>query len=180
MNTRTTTTASRTTVRQPRRWAAGAIRAALVASLASVPLAITAPAEAAVLQVSGVGDLATGQCKDAVPPGFTDFTLSMTGDLEGCLYTNVDTAVKKPSGMYLETGAEFFVGRLNGRVGTFTTTYKFEAKFAPDGSEIHGRCQHPLVEGSGTGVFDGASGQLNFKDVVETGEYLYKGHIDVR
>ncbi len=71
------------------------------------------------------------------------------------------------------------LGLNGGPVGTFTTTYKFEAKFAPDGSEIHGRCQHPIVDGSGTGGFEGASGRLNFKDIVETGEYLYKGHIDV-
>ena len=109
-----------------------------------------------------------------------DFTMVMTGDLEGCWYTNIETARTTPSGMYLETGAEIFVGSLNGGpVGTFTTTYRFEAKFAPDGSEIHGRCQHPIVDGSGTGGFEGASGRLNFKDIVETGEYRYKGHIDV-
>jgi hypothetical protein len=82
--------------------------------------------------------------------------------------------------VYLETGQEIFVGSLDeGPVGTFTTTYKFESKIAPDGSEIHGRCQHPIVDGGGTGGFEGASGQLNFKDDVETGEFLYKGHIDV-
>jgi len=110
-----------------------------------------------------------------------DFTLVMTGDLEGCLYTNIETAKTTPSGVYLETGEEIFVGSLNGVgvAGTFTTTYKFEAKFAPDGSEIHGRCQHPIVDGSGTGGFEGASGRLNFKDIVETGEFLYKGQVDV-
>jgi hypothetical protein len=132
-------------------------------------------------QISGVGLLDTAnQCNDAVASDFTDFTLVMTGDLDGCLYTNIETARTTPSGMYLETGEEIFVGSLNGGpLGTFTTTYKFEAKFAPDGSEIHGRCQHPIVDGSGTGGFEGASGRLNFKDIVETGEYVYKGHIDV-
>ena len=181
MDTPTTTSAATTTVRESTSWGARAIKAALVASLASVPLTITTPANAAMDQISGVGVLdTTNQCNDAVGSDFVDFTLVMTGDLEGCLYTNIETSRTTPSGVYLETGEEIFVGSLNdGPVGTFTTTYKFEAKFAPDGSEIHGRCQHPIVDGSGTGGFEGASGRLNFKDIVETGEFLYKGQIDV-
>ncbi len=84
-----------------------------------------------------------------------------------------------PSGVYLETGQEIFIGTIDGAAGSFTTTYKFEAKFAPDGAEIHGRCQHPIIEGSGTGAFAGATGRLNFKDIVETGEFVYKGHVDL-
>ena len=149
--------------------------------MAGVPLTITTPADAAMEKVSGVGVLAAaGQCDDAAARDFVDFTLLMRGDLQGCLYTDIETAETKPSGVYLETGQEIFVGSLNGGpVGTFTTTYKFEAKFAPDGSEVHGRCQHPVVDGSGTGGFEGASGRLDFKDVVETGEYVYRGHIDL-
>ncbi len=181
MDTLATTTASTTTVREPASWAARAIKAALVASLASVPLTLTTPANAAMDQITGVGVADTAnQCNDAVESDFPDFTMVMTGDLEGCWYTNVETVKTTPSGVYLETGEEIFVGSLNGGpAGTFTTTYKFEAKFAPDGSEIHGRCQHPIMDGSGTGGFEGASGRLNFKDIVETGEYVYKGHIDV-
>ena len=180
MDTPTTTTALTTTVREPGSWASRAGKAALVASLASLPLTLVTPAHAAMEQFSGVGVLATGnQCGDA-PVGFDEYTLVMTGSLEGCLYTDILTARTTPSGVYLETGQEIFVGILNdGSPGTFTTTYKFEAKFAPDGSEIHGRCQHPIVDGSGTGGFEGASGRLNFKDIVETGEFVYKGHIDL-
>jgi hypothetical protein len=156
------------------------IKAALVASLASVPLVLAPSAHAAMDQISGVGVLAgEGECTS--PPGtFTEYTLVMSGELVGCLYTDILTAETKPSGVYLETGVETFVGSVNGGLpGTFTTTYKFEAKFAPDGSEIHGRCQHPIVDGSGTGGFEGASGRINFKDDVETGEFFYKGHIDL-
>ena len=59
-----------------------------------------------------------------------------------------------------------------GRVGTFATTYKFSSKWAPDvstGSEVHGRCQHPIVAGSGTGGFAGVTGRVDFKDDVATG-----------
>ena len=64
-------------------------------------------------QFSGVGVLATGnQCGDA-PDGFDEYTLVMTGSLEGCLYTDILTARTTPSGVYLETGQEIFVGILN-------------------------------------------------------------------
>ena len=158
----------------------GAVKAAIIASLAGLPLMLTTPANAAMAQLSGVGLLAEGAQCDAAPAGFDEFTIVMTGSLEGCLYTNILTATTTPSGMYLETGEEVFVGSLNGgSEGTFTTTYKFQAKFSPTGSEIHGRCEHPIAEGSGTGGFEGASGRLDFKDIVETGEYVYRGHISL-
>jgi hypothetical protein len=157
-----------------------AVKAAMVASLAGLPLMLTTPANAAMEQISGVAFLARAAQCDAAPTGFDEFTLVMTGSLEGCLYTNIHTARTTPSGVYLETGEEVFVGSLNGGPdGTFTTTYKFEAMFNPDGSEIHGQCQHPIVNGTGTGGFHNASGRLNFKDIVETGEYVYRGHIDL-
>ena len=80
------------------------------------------------------------------PAGFADFVsyppLLLSGSLQGCWYTKVDTAKDNgaPSGVYLETGREVFVGRLNGGpVGVFTTTYKFESKWDPDvstGTEV--------------------------------------------
>ena len=82
--------------------------------------------------------------------------------------------------MYLETGEEVFVGSLNGGPeGTFDTTYHFPSKWYPDvtGSEVHGRCLHPIVAGSGDGGFEGATGQVDFKDQVDTGEAIYRGHI---
>jgi hypothetical protein len=67
-------------------------------------------------------------------------------------------------------------------VGTFATTYKFTSKWDPDastGSEVHGRCEHPIVADSGTGGFAGATGRVDFKDDVTTGEFLYRGHISL-
>jgi hypothetical protein len=107
----------------------------------------------------------------------------MTGSLEGCWYTKVVTARDNgsPSGVYQERGEEVFVGSLDGGPeGTFATTYTFTSKWDPDvstGSEIHGRCQHPIVAGSGTGGFEAATGRVDFKDDVVTGEFLYRGHI---
>ena len=108
----------------------------------------------------------------------------MHGYLEGCLYTAPDPYVSSPSGTYRETGTELFVGSTPEGAGTFETTYRFEAKYEDVGmypdppiGEIFGRCQHPIVESLGTGVFEGVSGILLFKDDVVTGEYFYRGHL---
>jgi hypothetical protein len=116
------------------------------------------------------------------PPGYADFTsyppLVMRGSLAGCWYTKVETSRLTSSGAYLETGEEVFVGTLNGGpAGTFATTYRFEAKLDPNGAEIRGRCQHPIVQGSGTGGFEGASGLVLFRDIIP--EYFYRGHINL-
>jgi hypothetical protein len=141
-------------------------------------------------QISGVAffdDPLDPACEDPEgvdPEGVpANSALVMTGDLEGCLYTfvNPDTA-SSPSGTYRETGTETFVGSVFGseEPGTFETTYRFEAKYEDVDNlagEIFGRCQHPIVEGSGTGIFEGVSGRLDFKDDVETGEFFYRGHL---
>ena len=134
-------------------------------------------------QISGVGFYATaGEC-DYESKGAA-YAIRMTGDLQGCLYAFIDEYECSPSGTYREEGREYFVGTYNGQPGTFWTTYKFEAKYegcsengAPLGAEIFGRCQHPIVEGSGTGVFNGVSGQINFKDDIEAGNFPYRGQL---
>jgi hypothetical protein len=140
-----------------------------------------APVSAATLQLAGdaVYDT-TGTVCGPPPPGYADFTsydpLVMRGSLTGCWYTKVVTARMMPSGVYLETGEEVFVGTLNGGpAGMFATTYRFEALLDANGAEIRGRCQHPIVAGSGAGGFAGATGLVLFKDVIP--EYFYRGHI---
>jgi len=129
-------------------------------------------------QISGVASYADpGECVDPEGAGATYVPLDMTGDLDGCLYTFVDTTDtdSSPSGTYRETGTEIFVPS-NG-AGTFETTYRFEGKYDLAGVEIFGRCQHPIVEGSGTGIFQGVSGTLLFKDDIEAGNFPYRGHL---
>ena len=159
-----------------------------LAAVALIGVVWTAPSPAlaeGATQISGVAFF------DAVPPeppvcpiegtdyAGADYALVMTGDLEGCLYTFVDQPPdSSPSGTYRETGTETFVA--SDGSGTFETTYRFEAKYedvANLSGEIFGRCQHPIVEGSGTGIFEGVSGRLDFKDDVETGEFFYRGHL---
>jgi hypothetical protein len=152
-----------------------------LAAVALIGVVWTAPSPAlaeGATQISGVAFFAdTGECDD--PEGVdANFALVMTGDLEGCLYTFVKTAESSPSGTYRETGTETFVD--SDGVSTFETTYRFEAKYedvTDPATEIFGRCQHPIVEGSGTRIYEGVSGQLFFKDDVESGTFLYRGHL---
>ncbi|GLU44027.1 hypothetical protein [Allomuricauda sp. NBRC 101325] len=139
--------------------------------------------KAGATQINGIGYYAEETDCDYTAAG-ADFALGMSGDLEGCLYVFVEDYGCTPSGIYLESGTEIFTGYYKGEYGTFVTTYKFEAKYegcSEDGfflgAEIFGRCQHPVVKGSGTGVFEGVTGRINFVDDVVTMEFPYKGHL---
>jgi len=155
-----------------------ALLSTVLGSLLSMGL--MAPAQATgTTQISGDAAFEAGVCTTP-PAGFDDYPgLALHGDLEGCLYTDVLTSGSTPSGVYFETGRETVVASLNGGpVGTFTTTYKFESKFDASGAELKGRCQHPITHGSGTGGFAGATGRLNFKDIIgDPVTYVYRGHI---
>ncbi len=154
---------------------AGALTLAIALVAAKDVSAAPSPALAGgATQISGVGFFADEEtCDDPEGEG-ADYALVMYGDLEGCLYTFVETAVSSPSGTYRETGTEVFVA--SDGSGTFGTTYRFEAKFGLAG-EIFGRCQHPIVKGSGTGIFEGVTGRLDFKDDIEAGNFPYRGHL---
>ena len=113
-------------------------------------------------------------------------TYLMKGDLVGCWYTDTfDVVSENPGGGFRASGTEHFVGCVdtngNGACGAdepygrFGTTFKFSAKYAPNGDEIHGRCQHPIVSGSGD--FSGASGVLSFKDIPSEGRFPYHGNV---
>jgi hypothetical protein len=149
-------------------------------------VALAAPTAAVKYQISGVAFYASGSVCRPSPAGYTEVPpIVMTGDLEGCWYTRIVTSKDNgvPSGVYQETGEEIFVGSLGGGAqGTFRTTYKFSSKWSPEltgGTEVHGRCQHPIIEGSGTGAFAGVTGRVDFKDDVTTGCFLYRGHLTI-
>lgn len=134
-------------------------------------------------QISGIGLFADPVECDVDGEGAL-FALHLTGDLNGCLYVFPETSNCSPSGTYRESGTELFVGTYKGTSGTFETAYNFEAKYEEcnddgtfGGAEIFGRCQHPIIKGSGTGIFKGVSGRLDFKDNVETGEFPFRGHL---
>jgi hypothetical protein len=162
-----------------RRWLRAATIAGVVAGTALV--VAVAAATAGTTQVSGVGEFDTScvppPAAGGVPADLGDYPpMELEGSLVGCWYTYVSDAKAQPSGTYLEKGTETFVGCLNETTcGTFTTTYTFTGKFAPSGAEIHGRCEHSIV--GGTGGFDGVSGVINFKDDVDAGLFFYRGNI---
>jgi hypothetical protein len=151
-------------------------------ALLVVALAVPAFARGAT-QISGVGFLPDEQtCNDPervnAEGEVANYALILDGDLKGCLYTFIETAKSSPSGTYRETGTEVFVA--SDGSGTFKTTYRFEAKYEDvdnPATEIFGRCQHPIVKGSGTGIFEGVTGRLDFKDDIEAGNFPYRGHL---
>ena len=106
-------------------------------------MAGSAPASARSNQLSGSRCM-TRRVPRGRPPDTTTSCypgLRMSGSLEGCMYTNIDTQHDNgaPSGVYLETGREVFVGTLDGGpVGTFATTYRFESKWDPDIYRLRG------------------------------------------
>jgi hypothetical protein len=104
----------------------------------------------------------------------------MTGSFSGCHYVFVESSRCSPGGAYFETGTETFVGTYNGESGTFETNYVFTATYLDCPNlvgEIAGRCQHPIVDGSGTGIFEGVSGRFDMKDDIELGNFPYRGHL---
>ncbi|NNE11021.1 MAG: hypothetical protein HKN41_02125 [Ilumatobacter sp.] len=151
-----------------------------IAVLAVGAVVPAAPASAGgAVQISGVGLPGPGGCDaaaDGVDPA--DYVLVMTGSLQGCLYgyTDVDSIQFRPSGTWLDRGWEVFVSA-DDPGDRFWTTQTFTAKFTEDGQQF-GRCQHKVI--GGEGAFDGATGQINFKDNIVDGsavDFDYKGHI---
>ena len=130
-------------------------------------------------QVSGIGFYDPNDACNATLGGAT-YALELTGELQGCHYIFVEEFECSPSGTYREIGRELFVVTYNGEEGSFETTYKFEAKYenCPElVGEIFGRCQHPIIAGSGEGVFEGVSGRLDFKDDIAAENFPYRGHL---
>ena len=103
-----------------------------------------------------------------------DLSLDFVGDLDGCLYIFVESFTCSSNGVYVEEGGEIYVGSgAPGDDGTFETTYRFVAHFASEedcnafNNQLSGRCQHPIVAGSGTGDYRGVSGKFQMTDNVE-------------
>ena len=132
----------------------------------------------------------------------SDYALSMTGDLEGCLSGFIQGHKCKKLNdydLYFEEGREVFKGKFDGKQGGFKTTYTFRGAYAKGFCEsfdptleVGGGCRHPLKGASG--VFADAEGLIRFIDVIAdvtgdptTGEFhagtggnnfVYYGRID--
>ena len=152
-----------------------------IVMLVALVIPSTALAQGAT-QISGIAYWPNeGQCADPEGAG-ADYAVFLTGDLQGCHYTFVENSTCSPGGAYNETGHEVFVGTYNGQSGTFETTYRFTAKYnnCTDFQELQGRCQHPIIDGSGTGVFEGMTGRLDMRDNTVAGvavDFPYRGHL---
>lgn len=158
------------------------ILVALAMLSATALMGSAAPAIAAgATQVSGLGLPGLpgdAPCDDPAHAG-ADYSIAMSGDLEGCIYGYVTSfRFHEASGTYQEVADEVFVGSYGWRTGTFEMVENFTAKFDPaTGDQIFGRCKHPIVAGSGEGDFAGVTGRLDFKDDVGVGNAPYTGHL---
>jgi len=143
----------------------------MVSALAVLALGVGPASAAGATVVSGAQSAPVASCG-----GHTSVaTFVMSGDLVGCWYT--DTADLRSSSQEggVFTGTEHFTGCINTNgnttcdsgepSGTWNTTFTFSAKFDAAGNEVHGRCHHPIV--SGTGDFANASGVISFHDIVD-------------
>jgi hypothetical protein len=132
-------------------------------------------------QIAGIGYYAEpGACTDSQGDG-ASYVLTLTGSLSGCHYVFVETSRCLASGAYYESGTETFVGTYDGQPGTFRTDYVFTAKYADCEAfteEKEGRCQHPFINGSGTGVFLGIrEARIDMRDDTDVGNFPYRGHL---
>ena len=133
----------------------GLLVVAAMVLLAAVAFVFANPVSAGgATRVSGIGVFdPLVLCDDAAGAG-ADYALSLTGDLEGCLYVTVESASCSPGGVYNETGTELYIGSGGaGDDGTFETTYRFVGKFEDCPNligQINGRCRHKIVAGTGT------------------------------
>ena len=99
----------------------------------------------------------------------------MSGDLQGCWYSDGQVQTLTPSGVLVIRGTETFIGCALGRCGTLQFTCVFTSKYTPTFQEIMGRCEHKVVAGSGD--LAGVTGFLHFKEDVTTGTATYTGHL---
>ena len=165
-----------------RRFTVLALTALTMMALISGVFAGSAPTQSqGAQQISGTGTYAAeGACTDQEGDG-ASYVLTLTGSLQGCHYVFVENSRCLESGAYYESGTELFVGKYNGQAGTFRTTYVFTAKYhdcTTFAGEVAGRCQHPFVNGSGTGVFEGIKeARIDMRDDVTEGDFPYRGHI---
>lgn len=147
-------------------------------------LIATSPSLAAEMTISVSGDSVSSDCGAAKSANFASL---LTGSLEGCLATFVQSAnchVGNGFDYSTEIGREEFDGTLDGKKLTFGTVYTFNAVW-PTGScpepkveaEIAGGCTHWV---SGANV----SGVIRFYDVIPVvgkgaTNFFYEGTLTV-
>jgi hypothetical protein len=153
------------------------LRRSIVSRLAMLTIALVTSGVATAegtTQVAGIQTpVVAGPCWD--PAALASY--AMDGDLSGCWYTDQLTCQLNPSGTVQCSGNEHFVGSIGGKSGTLYLAIDFSGKYEgpPTYAEIHGRCHHPIV--AGTGDFAAATGVLDFTDDVATGLSFYTGHV---
>ncbi len=163
------------------------LRVMVVVALVSATalLGIASPAGAGdserEIKVSGVG-YPGGPGDNGCNEMGADYTIFMTGDIEGCVYGIIlSEQYEEESGEYQSRDHETFIGTLDGLSGSWEMDEAFWAVFDTEtGDQLSGRCEHPIIEGSGTGDFATADGELRFVDNVENHTAVYFGVVKLK
>jgi hypothetical protein len=151
-----------------------ASRLSTAAAVASLTLLTPAGAAYAsgTTQVSGLMVWDGGGSCTQDPSGNGAYVVA--GGLVGCWYLSTIVLEQQQNSSYRYSGTELFVGCLGEKCGRLHTTFTFTAQYAADGTELHGRCHHPIT--SGEGGLAGASGVINMHDNPD-GSVDYAGHV---
>ncbi len=111
----------------------------------------------------------------------TDYAFGLTGDITGCVYGNIlSEEYNEETGEYQSRDHEYWHVSVAGLSGTWESNESFYALFDPDtGAQISGGCEHPIIEGSGTGDFESVDGEIRFVDDVVNGTADYFGVVKI-
>jgi len=136
---------------------------------------LIAPGGASSHRIVVSGDSVPSDCNKGRGAG----AIKLSGDLEGCLtFFPERFTCNELNGFarYKEWGRELFIGKLNGELGLFRTTYKLVATYAqgscdairngdfPFENQLTGGCDHRVT--GKKGAFEGVEGLITFFDYV--------------
>lgn len=162
---------------------------ALAAAAAISLIAIGGASAAGSTQVRGIQRpaVATDPCFDVAAESYYWMGGGTAGApaLLGCWWVIASDFHATPSGVVTGTGTERFRGCVDlggdgscagDPAGTLNLTFNYTVKLDFETFALqHGRCYHPIVDG--TGDFEGATGAFRFKDDPVTGCSYYSGHV---
>ena len=150
--------------------------------LASLLLALPAPAHAVNHRLSGTAffNPSHGHALPRTPSAYDSYPpIVMTGSLDGCWYTHIETARATSGGVYLERHGAL-CRRLDGGPPYVHHDLQVRGKLNTDGAE-YAAAASTRSSPAADGGFAGATGRVDFKGMVgDPITYVYRGHISLR
>lgn len=110
-----------------------------------------------------------------------DYTFGLQGDITGCVYGwLISEEYNEETGEYQSRDHEIWDVSVAGMSGSWESNESFYAGYDPaTGDQLWGGCEHPIIEGSGTGDFANVDGEVIFVDDVAAGTAYYHGVVKI-